>query len=78
MAEEWGLAGGVLLICAFGAVIRWGMRVSNNAPDAVRSARRGGPLGHDLFLCRDQFDDGHGPGAGGRRALPSSASAARR
>ena len=31
MAEEWGLAGGVLLIFAFGAVIRWGMRVSQNA-----------------------------------------------
>ena len=31
MAEEWGLVGGVLLICAFGAVIRWGMRVSSNA-----------------------------------------------
>jgi len=30
MAEEWGLVGGVLLICAFAAVIRWGMRVSNN------------------------------------------------
>ena len=31
MAEEWGLVGGVILICAFGAVIRWGMRVSQNA-----------------------------------------------
>jgi rod shape determining protein RodA len=31
MVEEWGLAGGVLLILAFGAVIRWGMRVSTNA-----------------------------------------------
>jgi len=31
MAEEWGLVGGVILVCAFGAVIRWGMRVSNNA-----------------------------------------------
>jgi rod shape determining protein RodA len=31
MAEEWGLVGGVILILAFGAVIRWGMRVSNNA-----------------------------------------------
>ena len=31
MAEEWGLVGGVLLIFAFGAVIRWGMRVSSNA-----------------------------------------------
>src|SRR6476469_2853856 len=31
MAEEWGLVGGVILICAFGAVIRWGMRVSQNS-----------------------------------------------
>ena len=31
MAEEWGLLGGVLLILAFGSVIRWGMRVSANA-----------------------------------------------
>jgi rod shape determining protein RodA len=31
MAEEWGLAGGILLILAFGAVIRWGMRVSAGA-----------------------------------------------
>ena len=31
MAEEWGLVGGVLLICAFAAVIRWGMRVSQSA-----------------------------------------------
>jgi rod shape determining protein RodA len=31
MAEEWGLVGGVILILAFAAVIRWGMRVSANA-----------------------------------------------
>ena len=31
MAEEWGMVGGVLLIAAFGLVIRWGMRVSANA-----------------------------------------------
>jgi rod shape determining protein RodA len=31
MAEEWGLVGGVLLILAFGMVIRWGMKVSQNA-----------------------------------------------
>jgi rod shape determining protein RodA len=31
MAEEWGLVGGVLLILAFAAVIRWGMKVSTNA-----------------------------------------------
>lgn len=31
MAEEWGLVGGVLLILAFGMVIRWGMKVSSNS-----------------------------------------------
>ncbi|MFL6760742.1 rod shape-determining protein RodA [Sphingomonas sp.] len=31
MSEEWGLVGGVLLIFAFAAVIRWGMRVSQTA-----------------------------------------------
>jgi len=31
LAEEWGLVGGVILILAFGAVIRWGMKVSSNA-----------------------------------------------
>ena len=30
MAEEWGLVGGVLLIVAFGLVIRWGMKVAAN------------------------------------------------
>ena len=31
LAEEWGLVGGTILILAFGAVIRWGMKVSSNA-----------------------------------------------
>ena len=31
MAEEWGLVGGVLLILAFGMIVRWGMKVSANA-----------------------------------------------
>lgn len=31
MVEEWGLIGGVVLIVAFGLVIRWGMKVSMNA-----------------------------------------------
>ena len=31
MVEEWGLFGGALLIFAFGAVIRWGMKVSANS-----------------------------------------------
>ncbi|MEO7654564.1 MAG: FtsW/RodA/SpoVE family cell cycle protein, partial [Sphingomicrobium sp.] len=31
MTEEWGLVGGVLLILAFAAVIRWGLRVGVQA-----------------------------------------------
>ena len=31
LAEEWGMVGGVLLILAFGMVVRWGMKVSRNA-----------------------------------------------
>ena len=30
MVEEWGLVGGIILILAFGAVIRWGMAVASN------------------------------------------------
>jgi rod shape determining protein RodA len=42
MAEEWGLLGGVLLILAFGAVIRWGMRVSANARTRFSQLAAGG------------------------------------
>jgi rod shape determining protein RodA len=38
MVEEWGLIGGLILILAFGAVIRWGMSVS------MRSKSRFGQL----------------------------------
>ena len=31
MVEEWGFVGGLILIIAFGLVIRWGMRVSGRA-----------------------------------------------
>jgi rod shape determining protein RodA len=31
MVEEWGLVGGILLILAFAAVVRWGMNVAKNA-----------------------------------------------
>lgn len=31
MVEEWGLVGGVLIILAFAAVIRWGMKVSSDS-----------------------------------------------
>ena len=30
LAEEWGLIGGIILICAFAAVVRWGMKVAAN------------------------------------------------
>jgi rod shape determining protein RodA len=33
MAEEWGVAGGILLIGAFMLLLRWGMRVAQRAPD---------------------------------------------
>ena len=42
MAEEWGLVGGVLLIVAFGLVIRWGMRVSANARTRFAQLAAGG------------------------------------
>ncbi len=31
MVEEWGLIGGVLLILAFGMVVKWGMQVARNS-----------------------------------------------
>ena len=30
LAEEWGLAGGIILILAFGLIVRWGMKVAAN------------------------------------------------
>ncbi len=30
LAEEWGLVGGIILIVAFGLVVRWGMKVAAN------------------------------------------------
>lgn len=33
MAEEWGLVGGILLICAFMLLFRWGLRVSTRTQD---------------------------------------------
>ncbi|BAV63266.1 rod shape-determining protein RodA [Sphingobium cloacae] len=33
MAEEWGLVGGILLICGFMLLFRWGIRVSLRAQD---------------------------------------------
>ena len=69
MAEEWGLVGGVLLIFAFGAVIRWGMRVSDNARTRFAQLAAAGLSATIFFYVVDQPDDGDGPGAGRRRAL---------
>ena len=68
MAEEWGLVGGVILICAFGAVIRWGMRVSQNARTRFAQLAAAGLSATIFFYVVDQPDDGDGPGAGRRRA----------
>jgi rod shape determining protein RodA len=33
MAEEWGMAGGLFVLLVFAVVLRWGMRVAQEAPD---------------------------------------------
>ena len=76
MAEEWGLVGGVLLIFAFVAGDPLGDEGQRNARRPLRAARRGGPVGDDLLLRRDQPDDGDGPGAGRRH--PAAAGQLRR
>jgi len=42
MAEEWGLLGGLLVLLAFGIVLRWGMVVARNAPDRFSRLLAGG------------------------------------
>jgi rod shape determining protein RodA len=37
MAEEWGMAGGLLVLAVFLWVFRWGMKVSRRAPDRFSS-----------------------------------------
>ncbi len=37
MAEEWGLAGGIFVICMFTIILRWGMRVAYQAKDRFAS-----------------------------------------
>ncbi len=33
MAEEWGMLGGIFVLAVFGLILRWGLNVSQNAPD---------------------------------------------
>ena len=33
MSEEWGMAGGLFVLFVFGLILRWGLKVSQNAPD---------------------------------------------
>ena len=42
MAEEWGLLGGVLLICAFLLVLRWGWRVADRTESRFGRLAAGG------------------------------------
>jgi rod shape determining protein RodA len=49
MVEEWGLAGGVVLILAFGAVIRWGMKVSASARTRFAQLAAAGLTGTIFF-----------------------------
>ena len=49
LVEEWGMAGGVLLIIAFGLVIRWGMKVSRGAPTRFGQLTAAGLSGTIFF-----------------------------
>lgn len=33
MAEEWGILGGLFVLFVFGLILRWGLKVAQNAPD---------------------------------------------
>ena len=49
LVEEWGMAGGVILIIAFGLVIRWGMKVSRGAPTRFGQLTAAGLSGTIFF-----------------------------
>lgn len=49
LAEEWGMAGGTLLIIAFAFVIRWGMKVSKGAPTRFGQLTAAGLSGTIFF-----------------------------
>jgi rod shape determining protein RodA len=42
MAEEWGLAGGLLVLLIFGIILRWGLTVARQAPDRFSKLLAGG------------------------------------
>jgi rod shape determining protein RodA len=51
LVEEWGVVGGVILILAFGAVIRWGMNVSANARTRFAQLTAAGLSGTIFFYA---------------------------
>ena len=51
MVEEWGLIGGTVLIIAFGAVVRWGMKVSLNARTRFAQLAAAGLTATIFFYC---------------------------
>jgi len=52
MVEEWGLIGGLILIIAFAAVIRWGMKVSLNARTRFSQLTAAGLKPETMVLIR--------------------------
>ncbi len=42
MAEEWGMIGGIFVLLVFAQVLRWGLRVAQNAPDRFSRLLAGG------------------------------------
>ncbi len=65
MAEEWGMLGGIGIICALFLLIRWGMRVAQRTEDRYARLVAAGLASTIFLVCRDQPHDGHGPRAGG-------------
>jgi rod shape determining protein RodA len=51
MVEEWGLIGGVIIIVAFLAVVRWGMKVSANAKTRFGQLAAAGLSGTIFFYA---------------------------
>ena len=76
LAEEWGLVGGLVLILLFLLLLRWGMKVANEAKGRFERLAAAGMTAHHLLLHRDQPADGDGPRPRGRH--PAAARLLRR
>jgi rod shape determining protein RodA len=51
MAEEWGLAGGLLVLLVFGILLQWGWTVARRAPDRFSALLAGGMTATIFFYA---------------------------